>query len=283
MTREVTPRPVVVAISISESPDMPVLGLGDGHLRSAMAAIAAHVLARGDDLAYGGDLRGGGFTELLLELVVQYSPSDVLTDRARVTDYLAWPVHISMSVDALDQRVSLLDDIARLVLIDPHGSRISMEERRLMQPHEPDSSEWEAGLTAMRATMRAETDVRVVVGGRVHGYKGRMPGIAEEALLSLEAGQALFLLGGYGGCARDIAETLGLLDGWSGSRPDWPGREHFRHHLHGGLNNGLSPEENGLLAHTSYIDQAISLIVRGLNRLCDGGSGGAETGNGEHA
>ena len=49
---------------------MSVLGLSDGHLRSAMAAIAAHVLARGDDLAYGGDLRGGGFTELLLELVV---------------------------------------------------------------------------------------------------------------------------------------------------------------------------------------------------------------------
>ena len=70
---------------------MPVLGrLGDGHLRSAMAAIAAHVLARGDDLAYGGDLRGGGFTELLLELVVRYSPRDVLADRARVTDYLAW-------------------------------------------------------------------------------------------------------------------------------------------------------------------------------------------------
>ena len=283
MTREVIRRPVVVGISISESPDMSVLGLGDGHLRSAMAAIAAHVLARGDDLAYGGDLRGGGFTELLLELVVRYSPRDLLSDRTRVTDYLAWPVHISMSADALDQRVSRLHNIARLALIDPHGSRISMEERRLMPPHEPDSSEWEAGLTAMRGTMLAETDVRVVVGGRVHGYKGRMPGIAEEALLSLEAGQALFLLGGYGGCARDIAETLGLIDGWSGSRPDWPGREHFRRHLRGGLNNGLSPEENGLLAHTPYIDQAISMIVRGLNRLCDGESGVAETGNGKHA
>ena len=283
MTREVTRRPVVVAISISESPDMPALGLGDGHLRSAMAAIAAHVLARGDDLAYGGDLRGGGFTELLLELVVRYSARDVLSDSARVTDYLAWPVHISMSADALDQRVSRLDDIARLALIDPHGDRISMEERRLMPPHEPDSSEWEAGLTAMRATMLAETDVRVVVGGRVHGYMGRMPGIAEEALLSLEAGQALFLLGGYGGCARDIAETLGLMDGWSGSRPDWPGRELFRRHIRGGLSNGLSPEENGLLAHTPYIDQAISMIVLGLNRLCDGGSGVPETGNGKHA
>ena len=262
---------------------MPVLGLGDGHLRSAMAAIAAHVLARGDDLAYGGDLRGGGFTELLLDLVVRYSSRDVVPDRARVIDYLAWPVHISMSADALDQRVSRLGGIARLALIDLRGGRISMEERRLMSSHQPDNSEWEAGLTAMRATMRTETDVRIVVGGRVQGYKGRMPGIAEEALLSLEAGQALFLLGGYGGCARDIAETLGLTEGWSGSRPDWPGREYFRRHPRRDLNNGLSPEENGVLAHTPYIDQAITMIVRGLNKLCDGGRDVAETGNGRHA
>ena len=283
MKEDANRRSVVVAISISESPDMPVLGMSDGHLRSAMAGIAAQVLARGDDLAYGGDLRGGGFTELLLDLVVRYSPRDALPDRARATDYLAWPVHIRFGADVLDQWASRLGGIARIVLIGLNGSRISIGERRLLPSHEPDAREWETGLTAMRETMRSETDARVVIGGRVDGYKGSMPGIAEEALLSLEAGQALFLLGGYGGCARDIAETLGLIDGWSGSRPDWPGRECFRRHARGCLSNGLSPEENSLLAHTPYIDQAITMIVRGLNRLREGGRDVGETENGKHA
>jgi len=44
-----------------------------------------------------------------------------------------------------------------------------------------------------------------------------MPGIAEETYLSLEAQQPVFVLGGFGGCARDIAETA---ERWAGSRED---------------------------------------------------------------
>lgn len=58
----------VIAISISESPDMPALGLSDGHLRDAMVEIARHLLALGARLVYGGDLRQYGFSELLFEL-----------------------------------------------------------------------------------------------------------------------------------------------------------------------------------------------------------------------
>jgi len=57
----------------------------------------------------------------------------------------------------------------------------------------------------------------------LEGYRGTIPGIAEEASLSLEAGQPLFLVGGFGGCARDIAETLGLAERWAGSRDAWAG------------------------------------------------------------
>ena len=52
----------------------------------------------------------------------------------------------------------------------------------------------------MRRTMLAQTNARILLGGRVENYKGVMPGIAEEALLSLQVGQPLFLLGGFGGC-----------------------------------------------------------------------------------
>ena len=51
----------------------------------------------------------------------------------------------------------------------------------------------------MRTVMRGDIQARVVLGGRVEGYKGAMPGIAEETCLSLEAGQPIFVLGGFGG------------------------------------------------------------------------------------
>ena len=259
------PRPI--AVSISESPDMGVYGLGLGHLREALADFAIHLLASGDDLAYGGDLREHGFTELLFELAARYRQPAETRVRPPVTNYLAWPVHIRMPVEKLHDLESDLRGSAQLALLGHDGSRLTMEERQTLQRHDPDHCEWTEGLTRMREVMRVETDARVVLGGRVEGYKGRMPGIAEEALLSLQSGQAVFLVGGFGGCTRDIAETLGLVDPWAGSGPRWPGREAFEEWGAGDLHNGLSRDENRLLAHSPYVDEVVDLVLRGLERL----------------
>src|SRR4051812_42636892 len=42
-------------------------------------------------------------------------------------------------------------------------------------------------------------------------HEGAMPGVAEEAIMTLEAGRALVLLGAFGGATRDMAIALGLL------------------------------------------------------------------------
>ena len=94
-----------------------------------------------------------------------------------------------------------------------------------------------------------------------------MPGIAEEALLSLESQQPVFLAGGFGGCARDIAETLGLVETWAGSRPAWPGRQEFALYRHHNLRNGLTLDENRLLAVIPHADRVVALVLRGLHRL----------------
>ena len=87
--------PKTIAISTSVSPDIATLGLSEGHLREAVAEVAIYVLASGASLAYGGDLRREGFTELLFELVIRYRRQEEI--QARVIDYLAWPVHILMT------------------------------------------------------------------------------------------------------------------------------------------------------------------------------------------
>ena len=260
--------PKTIAVSTSDSPDMAALGLSEGHFREAVAEVAIYLLASGANLAYGGDLRREGFTELLFELVMRYRQEE--EPQARVTDYLAWPVHISMTADDLSKRSLELQEFAHLVLVGLDGSRISMEARQVLPSREPTNDEWPAGLTSMRQAMRGETDARIVLGGRVEGYRGAMPGIAEEALLSFESGQPLFLVGGFGGCTRDIAETLGLVDAWTGSRPAWPGRQRFERYDPDNLRNGLSPEENQVLARSPHIDQAVSLVMLGLHRLRNG-------------
>ena len=255
-----------VAISISESPDMSVLGLSDAHLRDAMDKLALHLLASGASLAYGGDLRAPGFTDLLFELVSRYQ-REASEVRIGVTNYLAWPVHVSKKADELKAISRSLAGTGKLVCLTQDGRRLDPSEWNQRELNDqPTDEEWAVGLAAMRRVMRGATQARVVLGGRVADYRGDMPGIAEEALLSLKEGQPLFLLGGFGGCTRDIAETLGLVERRTGSRPDWPGRQKFEEFSSFHLRNGLSKEENATLARTPHIDQAIVLVMRGLTR-----------------
>ena len=279
MSAQIAHRPRTIGISISDSPDMRQFGLGDGHLRDAMTDVATHLLSSGDDLAYGGDLRDGGFTQVLFELAARYTSAtgvfvsyhhedqEEVERLRRVVNYFAWPVHIQMTNDQLDSLADEVGDFAEVTLLDLEGEPMSMELRKSIPPREPDDVTWSGGLTAMRQTMRGRIDARILLGGRVEGYKGRMPGVAEEALLSLRSGQPVFLLGGFGGCARDIAETLTLVEAWPGSREEWPGRSEFVNFGPESLNNGLSVEENQLLARTPYVDQALPLVLRGLHRL----------------
>lgn len=259
--------PRTVAISVSESPDMAVLGLSDGHLREAVGEIAMYLLADGSNLAYGGDLRRNGFTDLLFEMLHRYRSGTGAKADAAVTNYLPWPVHIRLNANEIDSIMSDLRGLARIKLIGQDGERISSDMRRNMPSHEPDDLEWSKGLTAMRRVVCSETNAHIALGGAMENYRGKMPGIAEEVLLSLEQGHPVYLIGGFGGCARNIAETLGLADAWAGSKTDWPGRQMFEAYDSDSLKNGLRPDENRLLAVLPHISQATVLVMRGLFRL----------------
>lgn len=259
------PPPRNIGISISESPDMRYFGFSDGHLKDAMAGFAIHLLASGANLAYGGDLRDAGFSRLIFDLVLRYRPHRETVPP--VANYLAWPVHATMTtkdIRALDED---LQGFAQLILVGLDGRTMSCERHRAVRPDTVDDGKWCSGLTAMRELMREQTDARLVLGGKLEGYKGAMPGIAEEALLALRAKQPVFLVGGFGGCARDIAETLGIADRWAGSRVAWKGRDDFKGYTVDNLNNGLTCAENRQLATTPHIDQAITLLMTGLHRM----------------
>lgn len=256
--------PRAIAVSVSDSPDTDGLGVSVDHVWDTFVELVVELLASGVDLAYGGDLRERGFTEVLFELAGRYRrPGQTAI---RMTNYFAWPVHIRMSTSDLDEVTASVDHVAHLTFVGLNGTRMSADERRKLPSCEPSERDWRSGLTSMRAMMRAETSGRIAIGGQVENYKGKMPGIAEEALLSLEAGQPLFLVGGFGGCTRDIAETLGLVDPWNDPR-DWPERQRFEGYTADDLMNGLTADENRTLAQTPFIGQARQLVMLGLHRL----------------
>ncbi|EAM3022343.1 hypothetical protein CHZ52_24050 [Salmonella enterica] len=257
----------VIAISISDSPDMPLLGLSEQHLSDAMTEISRHLLALGSRIVYGGDLRINGFTSLLFELVSRHRrDADEGDERPSVLNYLAWPVHMQKDEAELIALSNHLSGMAELVLFDRDGSQLQLQERIQRAVVTPLEDDWRIGLTAMRNAMLRDTHARIVLGGRIEGYKGTMPGIAEEALMSIKAKQPLFIMGGFGGCARDVAESLNIASPISSAEKHWPGREMFNGFTFDDLNNGLSQEENIILAQTPHVDQGITMILRGLFR-----------------
>lgn len=256
-----------VAIAISDSADMAALGLAPEHLRDAMAEIARHLLAMGARLVYGGDLRANGFTELLFELVARYRrDADVGDTRPPVVSYLAWPIVMSKPAAELRGLVDELTGLAELHFLDRHGTDLALDALDgVVRPPLTDA-DWAEALTAMRDVLTRVSDARIVLGGRTEGYKGRMPGIAEEALTALNAGQPLFLLGGFGGCARDIAVVLQLVLE-PANLATWTGQDEFQRFDSAALRNGLTSEENATLVRTVHVDEAVALILRGLLRL----------------
>lgn len=256
-----------IGISISSSQDMEALGLAEEHLGDAMSEVARHLLAMGARLVYGGDLREGGFTELLFELVARHRrDADVGDTRLAVANYFAWPVHRSLRPETIQLISQAHKGLAELHFLDSQGRDLSADQLEGYDS-EITSENWSTGLTAMRHTLTDACDARIILGGKVSDFRGKMPGIAEEALCAISTRQPLYVLGGFGGCARDIAEELGIVKPLRPSMSAWAERSKFSGMTHNVLNNGLDTTENETLARTVHVDEAVALVLRGLLRL----------------
>jgi hypothetical protein len=116
-------------------------------------------------------------------------------------------------------------------------------------------------------------DGRVALGGKREGFSGRMPGVIEETILAIRSGKPVYLAGGYGGAAGDMATALGAdPDNWLGLQSaSSPYLEELRDTASERnwslTSNGLTRDENQRLAITYRASEVASLIVLGLSRL----------------
>lgn len=295
-----------IAISISDSPDLPALGLSELHLQDAMVELARHIFALGGRVAYGGDLRPGGFTRTLYALAESYD-----TEERVVEHYVAWPIHLVVS-DAdkeavqsqrLERRhfmsIARLQELPAPADLVGEGRPIADEKVFLPPSDAQNLYVWARSLVAMRELMAKECAARIMLGGRVLGFKGRYPGLVEEALITMQAGRPLYLLAGFGGATRAVWDALrgdppAELSA-EAFGPEWQAMAaHFAAEAKAGRSpvdppdveamldwfaeqgvaglarlNGLTVEENERLAQTPHLPEMLSLMLRGMAKVLE--------------
>ena len=276
-----------VAISISESPDSSILGIGKAMFEDLSVELARHLLVSGAHLVYGGDLRPGGFTELFKDLAYQYGIyENDKTLKNYFTNNLAWPIYVGMAPATYAEYKSCRVQCQKATIPDT----IPTDLHGQMVP--PSTVEnlyyWAESLKAMRLEMESNIDARIILGGRVAGFKGYMPGLYEEAIIAANCKHPIILLGGFGGAASRLIK---LLKGETTSEKLF--EECCSQHLYQKfvtylakekeemnfkaldvfsnnmdvLKNGLSKEDNERLFVTTNVTEIIALILKGLRSL----------------
>jgi hypothetical protein len=277
-----------IGISISESDNLSELGYGVPHLKDAVIEIARYILASGGKLAYGGDMRQGGFTELIFDLLAYYKADKDLQPHERFYSYLAYPLSTTLTIE---KQAELGQNVSFIKVPPPVDLQIA-NTNEFLKPDSPDNLYvWTRCLTKMREEMESVCDARIFVGGRTKGFKGKCAGILEELLIALEKKHPVYLIGAFGGVTKDAIEAL------KGNKPDSFSNEYYFDNdnyrkmflLFNGKHsdntidypkyfsilqeiglkkiaeqNGLSVEDNLRLTTTPHISEVVYLILKGL-------------------
>lgn len=278
-----------IGISISDSPDLLNLGYSAMHLQDAAIEFARYLLVNGATLVYGGDLRKEGFTSLFSELARLYTKKET-QDEFRFKNYFAWPVHLAltktMELDFRQSKVQIEKiSLPNSINIDPAiAIKSDSNEGRLICAK---------SLTYMRETMNEDCDARIFLGGQVQNFKGKYPGIVEEACLALTRNIPVYFIGTYGGATKEI---INLLQGYPSNTLNgdyqfadkdyrsfyqfWNSTETQKidytqlaafFKMYGPTKlaemNGLSEDENSRLFETNYLPGMIFYVLKGLTRI----------------
>ena len=177
-------------------------GYSNYQVLAATVKILRHLLKNNYDIVFGGSLKAGKVTTQILRQAVKMESDG---KEPRLTSYQVWP----SSVRDLNDRI-IADDLNFVKYetvklpdaidysgVDPNSWQ--------MEPHNTLKS---IGLSLMRERT-SQLGPRVLIGGLTENWPdSRIPGIFEECLFSLLHGQKVFLVGGFGGATRQLADFI---------------------------------------------------------------------------
>lgn len=288
-----------IGISISDlsTEELVLIGQDEYHLKGLSQDIARHLLSRGTILIYGGDLRPNGFTEYIFEeaLILQ---NRLQSTQIQLVNYIAWPIFKNNSKETKLWKAKYRKNVTMSEILPPDdvNDLIPSIDTYLPPSNSQNSFVWSRCLTKMREEMITNCNVRIAAGGKHIGYKGKMPGVLEEILISISLKKPLYLLGGFGGVTSTVCKCLEnnsidfkLTEDWqiqnnSGykklldfatSRGSNYGTDYneikkiFSEYKIDELSqiNGLSSDDNIRLFNTPFVDEALHLILKGLQSI----------------
>ena len=299
-----------ICISISESDDIRRYGLSKDHFLTLSDEVHLYLLLAGLKIAYGGALKGNfseasNFTLRLFELVRAYSKlaEGVIAKPLinAIVNVAPWPLWLNygdeewklFSGDVAEYRES-----ARPLWpwTDDEIFPVSQGKRALGSDSPQRRYAWARGLTLMRKQITEQSQARLVIGGKLENFSGLVPGVVEEAWLSITQKQPIYLMGGFGGAARAVSDVMlgldreNLTDAWAKQSIKDYDAAMALYQTHGGefrsietmraeiiaqskvglalaLNNGLDDAENRKLMHSTDAQQIAQLVLRGLEKL----------------
>ena len=207
----------LIGLSSSWAKEASRTGLGSEHFDDLSAAVTRAVIHLGGRLAYGGDLRPGGTTRRMAEIVSSHSLTANASNQMR--PYVPWPMWRTWSEDDFEDRREFSNprkEMPHPMVPVPHPM-VPKSEKESWTGEELgaflSSPEGRMGfalsLTSMRNTLVRDCTARVAAGGPVKGYMGRYPGVLEEVWLSLcNTQQPVYLLAGFGGAASAAYQLI---------------------------------------------------------------------------
>ncbi len=276
-----------IAISVSDSEDLPSLGIGKEMLCDLTVELSRHILKAGGKMIYGGNLSKDGYTKLFRDLSDQYGKYEKeKKDVIYFTNYLSWPLYNQMSMidkaDYLSCRVQLEE-------CHPSAAVPPDLKHEFVPPVNVDLQYmWATSLTAMRHQAEAQAKARVLVGGKTKGFSGCMAGIVEEFITARQAGHPVYLIGGFGGAAKVLSEIIERKNGQTADSllsiayDNVKYKELYGYYESKGQHidysildtisiedfriNGLTDEENLKLFHSVNAMEIVSLVLKGLSK-----------------
>jgi hypothetical protein len=205
---------LTVGLSISESPDIEALGFSDVHFKDMFIEFSRHMLANGVTLAYGGDFRKDGLTEILFDLKATYKGNV-----SRIASYLGWPIRVETDKLSDEQKLRYAKAAMFHESPMPEGVDASIPRDKFLPPTKTKLENmlvWARSMTKMRHDCLARlNDAQISLGGRMDGYSSKYPGVVEEAYEILKAEKPLYLIGAFGGATKAVIDAV--LGGKPGS------------------------------------------------------------------
>lgn len=223
-----------VALSISDAPDRARLGFPAREVERALFTLCVALIRAGARIQYAGDLRPGGWTfKLFRHLAGAYAGQHEAPFMHVVPEPVLRKTSFEALVEAAREAKGTTESHfvigGRLRPVFPHDGGLLVEplgERELL-PSDDALTHWlghfpeeprARAFSQARLLATQVADARISMGGKMglagvegDAYEGVMPGIAEEAIMALEAGTAFAPLGAFGGATRDVAIALDLL------------------------------------------------------------------------